>query len=125
MEKRVLLVEDERNIIEAVRFLLTREGWEVSTHSDGATAVEAIVAAQPNLVVLDYMLPGRSGLEILTDLRERPEFADLPILMLTAKGQKRDRELAEKAGVSRFMTKPFSNAEVLTAVRDLVHIRAQ
>jgi len=71
------------------------------------------------------MLPGRSGLEILKELRAEPEYDDLPILMLTAKGQKRDREEAEKAGVNRFMTKPFSNAEVLTAVRDLIHIRAQ
>ena len=125
MGKHVLLVEDELNIIEAMRFLLTREGWRVETHSDGATALEVIRAGTPDLVVLDYMLPGRSGLEILTDLRAEPEYADLPVLMLTAKGQQRDREQAEKAGVSRFMTKPFSNAEVLTAVRDLIHTRAQ
>lgn len=125
MGKRVLLVEDELNIIEAVQFLLTRDGWDVLTHSDGATALEAIAEQQPDLVVLDDMLPGRSGLEILTELRARTDFTGLPVLMLTAKGQKRDRELAEKAGVNRFMTKPFSNAEVLTAVRDLVHISAQ
>ena len=125
MGKHVLLVEDELNIIEAMRFLLTREGWRVETHSDGATALDVIRAGTPDLVVLDYMLPGRSGLEILTDLRAEPEYADLPVLMLTAKGQQRDREQAEKAGVSRFMTKPFSNAEVLTAVRDLIHTRAQ
>lgn len=122
MNKRVLLVEDELNIIEAIRFLLTREGWQVEAHSDGATALDAIHTVQPDLVVLDYMLPGRSGLDILTDLRAKPEYASLPVLMLSAKGQKRDREQAEKAGVSRFMTKPFSNSEVLTAVRDLIHI---
>lgn len=125
MGKHVLLVEDETNIIEAMRFLLTREGWRVDTHSDGTTAFDAIRAASPDLVVLDYMLPGRSGLDILTDLRAEPEYENLPVLMLTAKGQQRDREQAEKAGVSRFMTKPFSNAEVLTAVRDLYHTRAQ
>ena len=123
MGKRVLLVEDELNITEAIRFLLTREGWDVATHSDGATALNAIRAEQPDLIVLDYMLPGRSGLEILTDLRSEAAFQDLPVLMLTAKGQQRDRELAEKAGVSRFMTKPFSNVEVVTAVRDLMHAR--
>lgn len=120
MDKHVLLVEDETNIIEAIQFLLSREGWRVDTHSDGATAVETIREMRPTLVILDYMLPGKNGLDILSELREDPDFADLPVLMLTARGQSRDREQAEKAGVSRFMTKPFSNIEVVTAVRDLV-----
>ena len=86
----------------------------------GPRLVRTSRAAQPDLVVLDMMLPGKSGMDILRELREIAEFANLPVLMLTARGQSRDREMAEKAGVSRFMTKPFSNAEVLTAVRDLV-----
>ena len=125
MTKRVLLIEDELNIVEAMRFLLSREGWSVETHSDGATAVEKIGEAAPDLVVLDYMLPGKSGLEILTEIRGMDAFANLPILMLTAKGQARDRQQAEQAGVSRFMTKPFSNGEVVKAVRDLLHLQAQ
>lgn len=120
MGRKVLLIEDEPNIIEAVRFLLLREGWEVSAHSDGIDAVETVVAQSPDLVILDMMLPGRSGMEILRDLRAMPDLAGLPVLMLTARGQARDRGMAEEAGVSRFMTKPFSNIEVLTAVRDLV-----
>lgn len=122
MTKHVLLVEDEVNIIEAVRFVLSREGWQVDSHSDGATAVETIRTVRPDLVVLDHMLPGKSGLDILTELRADPEFSTLPVLMLTARGQARDREQAEKAGVSRFMTKPFSNTEVVTAVRDMVQL---
>lgn len=120
MGRNVLLIEDEPNIIEAIRFLLTRDGWNVDTHSDGADAVDVIRAAAPDLVILDLMLPGRSGMDILRELREIPELEALPVLMLTARGQSRDRDMAEKAGVSRFMTKPFSNAEVLTAVRDLL-----
>jgi len=120
MNRKVLLIEDEPNIIEAIRFLLTREGWAVQTHSDGTDAIEVIRAGAPDLVILDVMLPGKSGMEILRDLREIDELATLPVLMLTARGQARDRELAEKAGVSRFMTKPFSNTEVLSAVRDLL-----
>lgn len=125
MEHRVLLVEDEQNIVEAMRFLLSREGWRVETHSDGATALDTIRDSEPDLVVLDYMLPGRSGLEILSDLRALPEFSELPVLMLTARGQARDRAQAEKAGVSRFMTKPFSNTEVLNAVRDMMRAKLQ
>ncbi|MAC81443.1 MAG: two-component system response regulator [Rhodobacteraceae bacterium] len=120
MSRHVLLIEDEPNIIEAIRFLLARDGWRVDTHADGSDAVEVIRKVAPDLVVLDMMLPGKSGMDILTDLRAIPDFQALPVLMLTARGQSRDRDMAERAGVSRFMTKPFSNAEVLSAVRDLV-----
>jgi two-component system OmpR family response regulator len=119
MGRHVVLVEDEPNIIEAIRFLLTREGWTVESHSDGSDAVEVIKAANPDLVILDLMLPGKSGMEIIKDLRDEESLRNLPVLMLTARGQARDRDMAEKAGVSRFMTKPFSNTEVLAAVRDL------
>jgi DNA-binding response OmpR family regulator len=125
MGKRVLLVEDELNIIEAIRFLLSREGWQVHTHDNGADAVDVMRSLLPDLVILDVMLPGKSGFDILEELRADEEIQDLPVLMLTARGQSRDREMAEKAGVSRFMTKPFSNAEVLTAVRDLLYVHQQ
>ncbi|MEO1109624.1 MAG: response regulator [Pseudomonadota bacterium] len=119
MSRKVLLIEDEPNIAEAIRFLLTREGWQVETHAEGSDAVQVIQSAAPDLVILDVMLPGKNGMDILRDLRELDDMQRLPVLMLTARGQSRDREMAENAGVSRFMTKPFSNAEVLTAVRDL------
>jgi len=119
MKKRVLLVEDEPNIIEAITFLLSREGWHVDIQTDGATAVKRVRELQPDLLMLDHMLPGKSGLDILIELRSDDQFLALPILMLTARGQMRDRAEAEAAGVSRFMTKPFSNTEVLAAVRDL------
>lgn len=119
MSKHVVLVEDETNIAEAIRFLLGREGWRVETLANGATAVDVISKVSPDLVILDVMLPGKSGFEILKELRADPAFVDLPILMLTARGQARDREMAKDAGVSRFMTKPFSNGEMLEAVRSL------
>lgn len=119
MSGHVLLIEDEPNIIEAIRFILLREGWRVDTHSNGVDAVEAVRHRAPDVVILDVMLPGKSGYDILRELRDDPETADLPVLMLTARGQNKDREMAERAGASRFMTKPFSNAEVLDAVRAL------
>ncbi len=118
--RHVLLIEDEPNIIEAIRFILTREGWKVDSHAHGTGAVEMVQKTDPDLLILDVMLPGRSGMEILRDLRALPEYENLPVLMLTARGQMRDRDMAERAGVSRFMTKPFSNTEVLAAVRDLL-----
>ncbi|WP_037256241.1 response regulator transcription factor [Roseobacter sp. SK209-2-6] len=119
MSRHVVLIEDEPNIAEAIRFLLIRDGWSVDAHGDGSDAVEVIAAARPDLVILDLMLPGKSGLEVIQELRALGDMQDLPVLMLTARGQLKDREMAERAGVTRFMTKPFSNAEVLTAVRDL------
>jgi DNA-binding response OmpR family regulator len=120
MDKQVLLIEDEPNIIEAISFILSRDGWQVKTHCNGRDALEVVRARRPDLVILDVMLPGRSGFDILTDIRKSDDIAATPVLMLTARGQRKDRELAEQAGVSRYMTKPFSNAEMLSAVRDLV-----
>jgi DNA-binding response OmpR family regulator len=119
MARRVRLIEDEPNIIEAVSFILSRAGWTVHTHSDGASAVERVRAHPPELVILDAMLPGRSGFDILQELRQDAATRDLPVMMLTARGQARDRELALSLGATHFMTKPFSNAEVLDRVRDL------
>ncbi|MBM9595686.1 response regulator transcription factor [Roseitranquillus sediminis] len=116
----VLLIEDEPNIMEAMRFILSRDGWHVHCHSDGATALDAVRQRDPDVVVLDVMLPNRSGYDILRDLRGDPATAALPVLMLTARGQKRDREMAERHGASLFMTKPFSNAEVLDSLRHLL-----
>lgn len=118
--RHVLLIEDEANIAEAIRFVLMRDGWRVTTHGDGHDALARVRAARPDLVILDVMLPGQSGFDILSALRADPATVDLPVLMLTAKGQARDREAAARAGASRFMTKPFSNAEMLAEVRALV-----
>jgi DNA-binding response OmpR family regulator len=120
---RVLLVEDEPNISEAIRFILSRDGCEVTVRPDGAGVVDLVRSDRPDLVILDLMLPGVSGLEVLSGIRADPAMADLPVMMLTAKGNGRDREAAERAGVSRFMTKPFSNDEMRAAVRDLVQAR--
>ncbi len=120
MTNRILLIEDEPNIIEAVGFILSRAGLEVKTHANGNDALEAVRAHAPDLVILDVMLPGRNGFDILQDIRADADLAGLPVLLLTARGQERDRELAARYGASRFMTKPFSNADVLAAVRDMV-----
>ncbi|SHH55426.1 response regulator transcription factor [Cognatishimia maritima] len=120
MGKRVLLIEDEPNIIEAISFILSRDGWDVATHSNGHDAMEAVRVRHPDVVILDVMLPGRSGYDILNEIRADAETQTLPVLMLTARGQVKDREMAEEAGASMFMTKPFSNADVLNAVKELV-----
>lgn len=119
MGKTVLLVEDEPHIIEALSFLLEQAGWRVLSHSDGADATAKAAEVRPDVMVLDAMLPNKNGFEVLREMRERPDLAALPVLMLTAKGQTKDRAAAEAAGANKFMTKPFSNLEVIEAVSAL------
>ena len=118
MVKHILIVEDEPNIVESLSFLLEREGFTVSSEKDGAMAMDQIRALNPDLVILDVMLPNRSGFDILRDIGA---LAHGPrVLMLTAKGQARDRQTAEEIGVTRFMTKPFANAEIINAVQEML-----
>jgi DNA-binding response OmpR family regulator len=117
--QRVLLIEDEPNIIEAIRFVLSRDGWQVSTHPEGRGAVEAVRERAPDVVILDVMLPDRSGYDILADLKADEALRNLPVMMLTARGQTKEREMALSIGADLFMTKPFSNAEMVDAVRSL------
>jgi two-component system phosphate regulon response regulator PhoB len=119
MGQRVLLIEDEPNIIEAISYILSKDGWTVHTHSDGETAMDKVLQGVPDLVILDVMLPGRSGYDILRDLRSDSATADVPVMILTARGQAKDRDMAIRLGATHFMTKPFSNADILESVRAL------
>ncbi len=121
--RHVLLVEDEPHIAEAVRFLLMRDGWQVSVHGNGADATERVRTLAPDLVILDMMLPGASGLDVLAALRRDPATMALPVLMLTARGLDRDRAAAAAAGASGFLSKPFANADMLAEVRALMEAR--
>lgn len=125
MGGRILLIEDEGNILEAIGFILSRAGWEVQGHGNGATALDAVARTRPDMVVLDVMLPGCSGLDILRALRGSPDTMALPVLMLTAKGQAKDRETALEMGANAYLTKPFSNADLLATVARLAQIRAE
>ena len=124
MGGRILLIEDEGNIREAIGFIISRAGWEVQGHGNGATAIEAVTRTKPDMVILDIMLPGLSGFEILRALRDGAETAQLPVLMLTAKGQARDQEAAFEMGADAYLTKPFSNADLLATVARLAQARA-
>lgn len=117
--KSVLIIEDEPNIVESLTFLLERAGFTVTSEIDGSKALSVIAALAPDVVILDVMLPNKSGFDILRDLRLRGE-TQPKVLMLTAKGQARDQKMAEDIGVDVFMSKPFANAEVVARVRSLV-----
>ena len=119
MSKRVLLAEDEPNIVESLTFLLERAGYQVSAETDGQDALDAIQKNPPDVVILDVMLTGIDGFEILRRLRSDSQTKALPVIILTAKGQREDREAALDGGANAFIAKPFSNAEVVAAVESL------
>ena len=119
MTKTVLLAEDEPNIVESLTFLLERAGFLTIVATDGQQALESALEQQPAVLVLDLMLPELDGYEVLRRLRADPNGAKLPVLMLTAKGQRIDRETAIECGADLFMTKPFANAEITEAVTRL------
>ena len=124
MQSRVLLAEDEPHITELLKFLLSRAGFDVFTEADGRSALAAALVNPPDVMILDVMLPELDGFEVLRRLRDDPRGAGVPVMMLTAKGQREDRETAERLKVDAFITKPFSNAEVVESVRRLVNERA-
>ena len=118
-EKSILLIEDEQNMLEALSFILRRAGWNVYTHSNGNDANEVINKLKPAVVVLDIMLPGKSGFDVLRDLRSSEVGQKTPVMILTARGQEKDRDAAKILGADLFMTKPFVNSEVLNALEGL------
>ena len=122
MKKTITIIEDEPFIIEALSFILEKEGFIVKSISDGAKAIEFVKDTNPDLVILDIMLPNVSGMKILEDIRSTKLIAELPVLMLTAKGQKKDRRAAEDAGVNEFMTKPYDNAELIQQIKHMLKL---
>ncbi|CAN7547197.1 response regulator transcription factor [Devosia sp. LjRoot3] len=116
----ILIAEDEPSILESLDFILRRAGWSISSVTDGDAVLEGVRRLKPRMLVLDVMLPKRSGFDILKQLRADADTENLPVLILTAKGQQQDRRIAEELGANGFVTKPYSNAEVVGAVRSLL-----
>ena len=116
----ILLVEDDPSLVEALSFILEAAGFAVESTSDGDEALRRMRRQRFAAVVLDIMLPGTDGFDVLRTIRADRALAATPVVVLTAKGQANDRETAEAAGASAFITKPFSNSEVVDRIRRLV-----
>ena len=120
MGVRILIVEDEANIVESVSFILRRAGHEVSSVADGDTALARLRSAHaPALVILDVMLPKRNGFEVLKAVKSDPRLGAIRVIMLTATAQAHDRARAEEAGADAYITKPFSNRDLVAQVQRL------
>jgi len=118
--QKILVVEDEPDIRKLVRYHLAQERYNVVEAEDGEQALKLIQREQPNLVVLDLMLPGLSGQELCRILRSHPDTAALPILMLTAKAGEADKVLGLETGADDYLTKPFSPREMVARVKAIL-----
>src|ERR671936_2818095 len=118
--ERILVVEDEANIVNLVRAYLEREGFTVDTVTDGRAALHRARALQPHLIVLDLMLPGLDGLEVCRRLRQE---SDVYILMLTAKSEEADRIVGLELGADDYLAKPFSPRELVARVKAVLRRR--
>jgi two-component system alkaline phosphatase synthesis response regulator PhoP len=118
--QKILVVEDDPDIRELVKYNLEQDGFSVEEAADGAEALERIKRRSPDLMVLDLMLPGVSGLEICQRVRSVKETAALPILVLTAKGAEVDRVLGLEMGADDYVVKPFSPREVMARIKGLL-----
>lgn len=120
MANRVLIVEDEPAVVQALTFLLTRANFDVRVARNGEEAIDVIEEASPALVLLDVMLPKLNGFEVCRMIRANPKWKDLRIIMLTGRGRDEDREKGLASGADAYLTKPFSTREVLAQVQRLV-----
>ena len=120
MSKKVLIADDEPNILISLEFLMQREGHVVSIARDGDQALAAIRRDRPDLVLLDVMMPGKSGFDVCQAVRTDPDLAGVKILMLTAKGRDTDLAKGTALGADAYVTKPFSTHEQAARVRELL-----
>ena len=120
MLPKVLVCDNEEALRALVRGALELGDYEIVEAHDGDQSVELARACDPDLIVLDMMMPGRTGLEVLAELRAEDRFAETPVIMLTARAQAQDRLAAVEAGVSRFLPKPFSPLELASVVEELL-----
>ena len=117
MKPLVLIVEDEPALVTLLRYNLEREGFRVSEANDGEEAIITVEEETPDIILLDWMLPLMSGIEVCRRLRRLPETRDAPIIMLTAKGEEGDKVRGLDAGADDYVTKPFSPAELIARMR--------
>jgi len=117
--RKVLIVDDEPNIVTALEFLLKRSGYDVRLAANGAEALEQVETYRPDVVLMDVMMPIKSGFEVCQRMRERPELAQIKIVMLSAKGSEAEVSKGLSLGADLYITKPFSTQELVSTINRL------
>ena len=121
MNKRILIADDEPHMLRVTELSLKKGGFEILLARDGRQAVALTLAEKPDLVVLDVMMPEMDGFAALRELKSRPETANIPVIILTSRGQRIVREEAESSGAVLYLTKPFSPSDLLREARRILH----
>ena len=117
MKLKTLIVEDESSLLELLKFNFIKDGFKVDTATDGEMALEKILNKAPDLLILDWMLPKLSGIELCRRIRKNKELKNLPIIMLTARGEEEDKLRGLETGADDYVTKPFSVNELMARVK--------
>ena len=120
MSANILIIEDEKPIITLLEYNLTKEGYKVNSAESGEEGIQSIKNNIPDLIILDWMLPDFSGVEVCRQLKKNKIFKAIPILMLTAKSQEEDKVVGFETGVDDYVTKPFSQKEILLRIKSLL-----
>lgn len=120
MSDKVLVCDDEPYILESVAYIIEREGFEVLTAEDGEEALDVAKKENPKLIFLDVMMPKKTGYEVCEELKSNPDTKDIHIIMLTARGQDSDEQMAKDVGANEYMTKPFSPRKLRKRLRSLL-----
>lgn len=120
MKTKILVVDDERDLVNLVRYNLEKEGFEISCAYDGAAVSARVCQERPNLIILDLMLPDRSGYDICRDLKSSSDTRDIPIIMLTARSSEYNRVTGFECGVEDYVVKPFSPKELVLRVKAIL-----
>jgi DNA-binding response OmpR family regulator len=120
MSRRILIVDDEPNIVTSLEFLMRGSDYDVRVARNGEEALQLAESFRPDIVVLDVMMPHRSGFEVCQKIRENPVLGDVKIVMLTAKGRDVEKEKGLYLGANAYITKPFSTKELMNTVRGLL-----
>ncbi len=120
MAKKILIADDEPNIVMSLQYLMETSGYEVRSVSDGDAALRALAEFQPDLVLLDVMMPKRNGYELCRFIRENPALDRVKVLMLTAKGRDVDVEKGLGLGADAFVTKPFATRELVARIKAML-----
>lgn len=120
MSKKILIADDEPNIVAALEFLLQQSGYEVHVANNGEEALRLVEACIPDLVLLDVMMPKKSGYEVCTRIRERADWRHIKIVMLSAKGREAEVNKGLSMGADLYVTKPFSTRELMAKIKGLL-----
>lgn len=121
MSQKILIADDEPDLLDLLQTRLKATGYQVALAADGVEAINAVKADQPDLIILDVMMPNRNGFQACRQLKDDPQFKNIPVILLTAKTTESDQFWGIEAGADAYITKPYNEKELLAKIKELLH----